>query len=117
MYKHIHNNSIYLDALSARSKTIGCYRPTDEVKINSIGLAEGFLKPFITAQKRGQIVIGAASGAFASRPEEFKNYLALLAAELNTKTLVLYPDGGAIANNAVMGHYQRAIEMASECAR
>lgn len=93
---------------------ITCCRPLDGVKLDSIGLAEGFLKPYITAQRRGQIVIGAAGGNWASSPQEFKAYLEALAAELNTKTVDLYPDGGAIANNAVMGHYERAIKMARE---
>jgi hypothetical protein len=90
---------------------IGCYRPVDGVKINTIALAEGFLKSFIAAQRRGQIIIGAAGGNWASSPQQFKTYIDALAAELNTKTLVLYPDGGAIANNSVMGSYQRALEM------
>lgn len=93
---------------------LGCYRPVGGVKLDSIGLAEGFLKPFITAQRRGQIVIGAAGGNFASSSEQFKSYLDKLAAELNTKTLDLYPDGGAIADNSVMRSYRRAIEMARE---
>lgn len=93
---------------------ISCCRPLDGVKLTSIGLAEGFLKTYITAQKRGQIVIGAAGANFASSPQQFKTYIDELAAELNTKTLDLYPDGGAIANNAVMGQYKRAIEMAKE---
>lgn len=93
---------------------ISCCRPLDGLKVTSIGLAEGFLKPYITAQRRGQVVIGAAGGNFASSPQQFKADLDALAAELDTKTVVLYPDSGAVANNAVMGHYQRAIQMTTE---
>lgn len=93
---------------------LGCYRPLDGVKVTSIGLAEGFLKPYITAQKRGQVVIGAAGGNFASSPQQFKAYLDTLAAELDTKTVVLYPDSGAVPNNAVMRHYEQAIQMITE---
>lgn len=85
-----------------------------EVKRTSIGLAEGFLKPYIAAQRQGQIVIGAAGGNFAGSPQQLKAYLDALSAELDTKTVVLYPDAGAIANNAVMGHYERVIQMVSK---
>jgi hypothetical protein len=93
---------------------IGCYRPIDRVKLGSIGLAEGFLKPFIAAQRLGQIVIGAAGGNFAGSPQQLKAYLEALSKELDTQTVDLYPDGGAVANNAVMRHYERAIQMISE---
>ncbi len=93
---------------------ITCCRPLDGVKLNSIGLAEGILKSWITAQKRGQIVIGAAGGNWVSSPQQLITYIDELAAQLNTKTLTLYPDKGAIANNGVMKRYQRVIEMVRE---
>lgn len=92
---------------------LGCYRPLDGVKVTSIGLAEGFLKPYITAQKRGQVVIGAAGGNFAGSPQQLQADLRILSAELNTKTVDLYADAGAIVNKAVMGHYQRTIGLVS----
>lgn len=93
---------------------ISCCRPTDGVKLDSIGLAEGFLKTHITAQRRGQVVIGAAGGNFAGSPQQLKAYLDALATELDSKTVDLYPDAGAIANNAVMRHYEQAIQMIAE---
>lgn len=93
---------------------LGCYRPLDGVSRDSIGLAEGFLKPYIAAQRLGQVVIGAAGGNFAASKEQLKAYLDSLSSELNTKTIDLYPDGGAVANNAVIRHYEQAIQMISE---
>lgn len=93
---------------------ITCCRPLGEIKDTSIGLAEGFLKPDVAAHKRGQIFIGAAGANFASSPQQFKAYLDSLSAELNNKTVTLYPDAGSIANNAVMRHYERVIEMAKD---
>lgn len=92
---------------------ISCCRPLNGVKLASIGLAEGFLKPYITAQRRGQVAIGAAGGNFAGSPIQLKADLEVLAEELNTKILDLYPDAGAIVNKAVMGHYQRTIQLVS----
>jgi hypothetical protein len=93
---------------------ITCCRPVGGVKCNSIGLAEGFLKPYIAAQRQGQVLIGAAGANFAGSPQQLKAYLDALSAELDTKTVVLYPDAASIANNAVMGHYERVIQMISE---
>jgi hypothetical protein len=93
---------------------ISCCRPLDGVSRDSIGLAEGFLKPYIAAQRLGQVVIGAAGGNLAASKEQLKVYLDELSSELNTKAIDLYPDGGAVANNAVMRHYEQAIQMISE---
>jgi len=90
---------------------ISCCRPLDgEIKRNSIGLAEGFLKPYIAAQRQKQIVIGAAGGNFASSPQQLKADLDALSAELNTKTVDFYPDAGAVTNKSVIGHYERTIQ-------
>jgi hypothetical protein len=86
-------------------------RPLDGVKLSSIGLVEGILKPYITAQKLNQIVIGAPGSNWASYPKQLKQYLSTAAAELNTKNIVFYPDSGAVANNSVMAGCQRVIEM------
>lgn len=93
---------------------ISCCRPVT-IERSSIGLAEGFLKSYITAQRWGQVVIGAAGGDFAGSPQQLKAYLEALCSELGTQTTVdLYPDSGAVANNAVMKHYQRVLQMISE---
>jgi hypothetical protein len=92
---------------------ISCCRPVSTER-NSIGLAEGFLKSYITAQRWGQVIIGAAGGNFAGSPQQLKAYLEALSSELGTETVDLYPDGGAVTNNAVIRHYERAIQMISE---
>lgn len=74
-----------------------------------IGLAEGFLKPWIISQLRSQIVIGAAGGNFASSPEILKRYLLEAKALLGIDNcpLILWADAGAILNKNVMRQYRR----------
>jgi hypothetical protein len=86
-----------------------CCRPLEgKPQIQTIGLIEGVgPKPFITAQLRAQILIGAAGGNFAASPETLKSYLDTLSAELGTRQLTLYPDAGAISNSHVMRQYRR----------
>ncbi|NMG11373.1 hypothetical protein DP117_32710 [Brasilonema sp. UFV-L1] len=74
-----------------------------------IGLAEGFLKPWIISQLRSQIVIGAAGGNFASSPEILKRYLLEAKAVLGIDNcpLILWADAGAILNKNVMRQYRR----------
>jgi hypothetical protein len=77
-----------------------------------IGLAEGILKPWIIAQNRNQITIGAAGGNFASSPETFKRYLTAATEKLGgTKDLLLWADAGAVANKNVMRQYRRTHEL------
>ncbi len=94
---------------------LSCCRPTtllqDRTKNHTINLAEGFLKPYIAAQKLDQVFIGAAGGNFSSSPQTLKTYLDTLSAELSTKTVRLYPDAGAIANFNVLRQYQKAIAL------
>ncbi|MBD2062570.1 ATP-binding protein [Funiculus sociatus GB2-A5] len=93
---------------------LGCYRPVQGAKRNSIGLCEGLLKPWIAAQRLDQIFLGAAGGCFASSPKQLKANLDQLSAELRTKTIDLYPDGGAILNKSVLRQYNRTIELVTE---
>lgn len=86
---------------------ITCCRPTGEAKTKGIGLIEGILKPYITAQLRSQIMLGAAGGNFASSPETLKACLE----ELGTPELTLYPDAGAIGNPHVMRQYRRTYNL------
>jgi hypothetical protein len=90
-----------------------CCRPLEgQPQIQTIGLIEGVgPKPFITAQVRSQILIGAAGGNFAASPETLKSYLDTLSAELGTRQLTLYPDAGAISNSHVMRQYRRLKEL------
>lgn len=77
-----------------------------------IGLAEGILKPWIIAQLRHQITIGAAGGNFAGSPQTFKRYLTAATASLDgTKDVLLWADAGAIANKNVMRQYRRTYEL------
>jgi hypothetical protein len=93
-----------------------CHPPDFELGQNpdknySIGLAEGFLKPYIAAQKLNMVMIGAAGGNFSSSPATLKSYLECLSAKLSTKLIQLYPDAGAIANFNILRQYQKTIDL------
>ena len=90
-----------------------CCRPLEgKPESLTIGLIEGVgLKPFITAQLRSQIIIGAAGGNFAASQETLKAYLDTVSAELGTRQLTLYPDAGATSNSHVMRQYRRLKEL------
>jgi hypothetical protein len=97
---------------------LSCCRPTtllpdpkNSSPHQSINLAEGFLKPYIAAQKLNQVFIGAAGGNFSSSPQTLKTYLDKLSTELSTKLVRLYPDAGAITNFNVLRQYQKAIAL------
>ncbi len=77
-----------------------------------IGLAEGILKPWIIAQLRNQITIGAAGGNFAGSPETLRRYLTAASLRLGgTKDLLLWADAAAITNKNVMRQYRRTYEL------
>ena len=85
---------------------LAVHRP-EQILERGIGLTEGVgAKPFITAQRRRQVTIGAAGGQFASSPKTLKASLDRLSVELDTKTIDFYPDAGAIANRHVMRQYR-----------
>lgn len=90
---------------------VTCCRPAGAVKHNTIGMAEGILKPRIAAQYRSQVVLGAAGGNFASSPETLKVYLKELSQELNTKTIEFYPDANAITNENVLRQYRATFKL------
>lgn len=93
-------------------------RPLDGViKRKAIGMAEGILKPAIASQKLGQIFIGAAGFLFSKdvevdgKPErvpldQLKEYLEAASAELGTKDVEVYPDGGVVENPQMYQKYQ-----------
>ena len=85
---------------------LAVHRP-ERVVEQGIAFVEGVgAKPFITAQRRGQVTIGAAGGQFASSPKTLKVSLDHLSIELDTKTIDFYPDAGAIHNRHVMRQYR-----------
>lgn len=92
--------------LSNGELPISVHRPT-QITRSEIGLVEGVgAKPFITAQRRGQVTIGAAGGQFASSPKTLKITIDTLAEERGTKTIEFYPDAGAVRNSHVMRQYR-----------
>lgn len=93
---------------------IAVHRPS-ELKQHSIGLAEGTgVKPFAAAQRLGQVVVGAAGGQWGASPKALKETLDQFSDKLGTKHLVLYADGGAIANPQVMRQYRRTYALAKK---
>ena len=74
---------------------IGVYRPLTLQTPHRIGLAEGFLKSAIAAERLGIPVIGAAGGHFASSPEQFQAAVEALSGD-GPVELVLYPDAGML---------------------
>ena len=85
---------------------LAVHRPS-QILERSIAFTEGVgAKPHITAQRRGQITIGAAGGQFASSPNTLKTSLDRLSIELDAKTIDFYPDAGAVHNRHVMRQYR-----------
>jgi hypothetical protein len=82
----------------------------------AIALVEGTgPKPFLLCQRRGQVVVGAAGGQFASSPQTLQHTLSVLAAELGTQTVEFFPDAGAISNRQVMRQYRRTWKLLRQC--
>ena len=81
------------------------------IGVEPVGIAvcEGIgAKSFILAQNTGMVTIGAGvAGQFISSPDHWREYLAALTDELNTKALTFYPDAGSVKNESVMGHYSQ----------
>ncbi|PSB00944.1 hypothetical protein C7B64_20870 [Merismopedia glauca CCAP 1448/3] len=76
-----------------------------------IGLSEGILKPYIASCRLGVSFIGAAGGQWAASPQQLQDYLTKARAKLGTKRVVLFPDGGAIANSHVMRCYEATLAL------
>lgn len=85
---------------------IGVYRSKETVQSSEINLAEGFLKPLIAAQRFGLLFIGAAGGQWARSPQLFRQFLDQAAVELDTQTVVLNVDAGAVQNRDVLREYR-----------
>ncbi len=89
-------------------------RPVGAVERNAIGMAEGSLKPFIAAQKLGQVVVGAAGRQFAQSEQTLKYSLERLSEELGTKKIHFYPDGGAVLDRVTIGFYRATWKLLKE---
>lgn len=82
---------------------LAVHRPL-EVKLSSIGMTEGTgVKPFFTAQRLGQVTIGAAGGQFAASPQTLKATLE----KLGSKIIDFYPDAGTVGNRNVVEQYKK----------
>jgi hypothetical protein len=81
--------------------------PVEGVKRPGVRLAEGFLKPYIAAQKTGQATIGSPNGQFAASPEQT---LAALKTYCTDNTVIIAPDKGDVRNTQVMRRWADQIE-------
>ena len=70
-------------------------------------LAEGVLKPDITAYRFEQVVIGSPGGSWYSSPEQ----LFATIKHFNTKNVVLYADAGSIINPNMIRMYNRTRQL------
>ncbi len=94
---------------------LGVYRPPQPQSLAYVGLAEGFLKPFIAAERLGITFLGADAGNFGSRPGQLKLTLQKLEQEIGERpALVLYADAGAIANPNVRKIYTRTYKLCKQ---
>ncbi len=97
--------------LSSGELPLAVHKP-QVVRLNTIGMTEGTgAKPFIAAQRLGQIVIGAAGGQFATSPQALKTTLENLSASLSTQTIVFYVDAGSVTNRQVIRQYRATWEL------
>jgi hypothetical protein len=77
-----------------------------------IALTEGVgFKPQLTANFHGLLSLGASGGLFASSPTLFRSYLKQASQLLATKSVLLFPDAGAVRNPLVLKQYQRTINL------
>jgi hypothetical protein len=80
--------------------------PMGGVNRPGVRLAEGFLKAYIAAHKRGQVIIGSPNGQFASSP---KQTLAALEDYCVDRAVTLAPDAGDVCNHQVMQRWDGQI--------
>ncbi len=85
---------------------------SEKLRLRYIMLAEGILKPWILAQIRDCLCIGAAGGNFASSPQTLKRYLEAASVMLaGSKQVVLWADAGAVMNKQVMRQYKKTYQL------
>ena len=89
--------------------------PDGGVKHNRfIALTEGVgFKPQLTANHFGLLSLGASGGLFAVSPKLLKVYLNKASNILHTKSVLLFPDAGAVKNPLVLRQYKRTIDLIS----
>lgn len=79
-----------------------------------IALTEGVgFKPQLTANRFQLISLGASGGLFAASPQLLKLYLTKASNILRTKSVLLFPDAGAVHNPLVLRNYKRTIDLIS----
>ena len=86
-------------------------RPLGGITNPGVRLSEGFLKPFIAAQKTGQITIGSPNGQLAASPEQT---LAALETYCTDRSVAITPDAGDVSNGQVMRRWLDQIEWLRE---
>jgi len=91
---------------------LACHRPADGIKPDAIALCEGTgVKPFLTADMRQEIVIGAAGGQFTSSSKTLRSYLKEVSAEVTSNNIHYYPDAGDILNHSVTGRIENTLKL------
>jgi len=68
-------------------------------------------KPQLTANLHGLITLGASGGLFAASPQQLKLYLNKASNILHCKSVLLFPDAGAVRNPLVLKQYKRTIDL------
>lgn len=84
-------------------------RPIEGTTSRDIYLDEGYLKPFIHAQKRKVIVLGGGGngGQFSSKPKQLRHALEAL----NPERLIFSPDAGAVRNRYIIQEYKNVLDL------
>ncbi len=86
-----------------------------EVKIPSIGFAEGVIKAYSVAYNLQQIIIGAPGAAWDCSPKLLRRYLEKIAQEKNTSlsnlVIDLYVDAGMLSNRHIILRYHETIKL------
>ncbi|MGB5637058.1 MAG: hypothetical protein WBM86_30340 [Waterburya sp.] len=90
-------------------------RPLKGVKSKAIALVEGVgFKAIYTANRFGQITIGASGGMFASSVQQLELFLKEAAVETGNNHVLLYPDAGAVRNYLILNQYQATFQLVTE---
>jgi ribosomal protein S14 len=78
----------------------------------SIALVEGTgAKPHLLAQRLNSVTIGAAGGQFAASSKLLQETLTQLSGQLQTQTILFYPDAGAVQNKNVLRQYRNTFKL------
>jgi hypothetical protein len=93
---------------------LAVFRP--QGKPEGISLAEGTgAKPFLVAQRRNELVIGAAGGQWANSPKLLEQYLKRSHLEVRgAKVVTIYPDAGDAENRQVTNRWRKTCELLTE---